>query len=102
MATKNALLLMIVVLLSATAWEHRDRPIVTYPAVVCEQGCDTLTSAGKIVKQGIVALSARTFTALPERQEVVVKSDGLGLLSLPQDVGGDESNRMECRVMDQK
>jgi len=102
MKTKNAFLLMVVVVLSATAWEHRDRPIVTYPAVVCDSGCETITPAGKTVTQGVVALSPRTFTAFPERQEVVLKADGLGLLSLPKDLGGDESNRMECRVMDQK
>jgi hypothetical protein len=103
MKTKSALLVMAVALLSATAWKHHDdRPIVTYPAVVCDNGCDAITTDGKTVKQGVVALAPRTFSAFPDRQEVVMDSGVLGLLNLPRDFGGDEANRMECRVMDQK
>lgn len=51
--------------------------ITVYPMMSCTQGCDYIDSAGQTYKRQQLALGKETYTAIPERQEVVRQSGSL-------------------------
>ncbi len=54
-----------------------NRSVTVYPALSCSAGCDYIDSAGHTYKARQVMLPTETYTAVPERQDVVVQTGSL-------------------------